>query len=131
MLMGTPSRSRRNSTTPRYELRQISVSATITWRSHVLVAVNWNSTSSSGAPDKKTSSNAASALRACRQTNLRLTPGRQISDRRRSCQRLNGQLLAVTLRQHRRYANPEFAVHRHGDDNILIQAMFLPKKTAS
>jgi putative transposase len=26
---------------------------------------------------------------------------------------------------------PEFAVHRHGDDNILIQAMFLPKKTAS
>src|SRR5215211_2338882 len=24
---------------------------------------------------------------------------------------------------------PEFAVHRHGDDNILIQAMFLPKKT--
>ena len=28
-------------------------------------------------------------------------------------------------------AKPEFAVHRHGDDNILIRHIFLPKKTAS
>jgi hypothetical protein len=26
---------------------------------------------------------------------------------------------------------PEFAVHRHGDDNTLIRHTFLPKKTAS
>jgi hypothetical protein len=42
---GHASRSRRNSTTPRYELRQISGSPTITRRSHVLVAVNSKSTS--------------------------------------------------------------------------------------
>jgi hypothetical protein len=63
----------RNSTTPRYELRQISVSATITWRSHVLVTVNWNSTSSSGTADEKASSNAMRALSVCWYTNLRLT----------------------------------------------------------
>src|SRR4051812_33091361 len=39
-LMDTPSKSRRNSTTPRYEPRQISTSATITWRSQALVTVS-------------------------------------------------------------------------------------------
>jgi hypothetical protein len=50
---------------PRYELRQISVSATITWRSHVGVTVNRNGASSSDAADMKASSNAAEALCAC------------------------------------------------------------------
>jgi hypothetical protein len=38
-----------NSTTPQYELRQVSVSASVAWRSHILVTGKWNSTSSSGA----------------------------------------------------------------------------------
>jgi len=63
--MEKPSRSRRNSTTPRYELWQISVSPTITWRSQVLVTVNANSTSSSGVADMKAPSNAATALCVC------------------------------------------------------------------
>ena len=65
MLTGTPSRSRRNSTTPRYELRQISVSPTITWRSQALVTANSNSTSLSGTAGEKASANAASALCVC------------------------------------------------------------------
>jgi len=64
-LTGTPSRSRRNSTTPRYELRQISVSPTITGRSHALVTVTSNSTSLSGRADEKASSSAARALYVC------------------------------------------------------------------
>jgi len=64
-LMGTPSKSRRNSTTPRYELRQISVSPTITWRSQALVTATSNSTSWSGVADRNASSNAATALCVC------------------------------------------------------------------
>src|SRR5213080_1078815 len=101
--MDTPSRSRRNSTTPRYEPRQISVSPTITWRSHVLVTATSNNTSSSGAADRKASSN------TLRLVGLLIdelaadpVPSRQIADRRRSRQRLNRQVLAVTLRQQRR-----------------------------
>ena len=30
-----------------------------------------------------------------------------------------------------RFVSPEFAVHRHGDDNTLTQHVFLPKKTTS
>jgi hypothetical protein len=51
--------------TPRYEPRQISGSATITWRSQVLVTASSNSTSSSGVADEKASSNAARALYVC------------------------------------------------------------------
>jgi len=64
-LPGTPSKSRRNSTTPRYELRQISVSATITWRSQALVTANSNSTSPSGTAGEKASSNTVRALCVC------------------------------------------------------------------
>jgi len=64
-LIGRPSRSRRNSTTPRYELRQISVSATIAWRSQALVTANSNSTSPSGTAGEKASSNTARALCVC------------------------------------------------------------------
>src|SRR5215207_2792966 len=62
--------------TPRYEPRQISGSATITWRSQVLVTASSNSTSSSGVADEKASSNAARALYVCWWTNLRLIPCR-------------------------------------------------------
>jgi hypothetical protein len=51
--------------TPRYELRQISGSATITWRSQVLVTASSNSTASSGVADEKASSSAAWALSVC------------------------------------------------------------------
>jgi len=64
-LTGRPNRSRRNSTTPRYELRQISVSPTIAWRSQALVTATSNSTSLSGVADRNASSNAAAALCAC------------------------------------------------------------------
>jgi epsilon-lactone hydrolase len=40
MLIGQPSTSRMNSRMPRYEPRHISASATITWRSHLLVTVS-------------------------------------------------------------------------------------------
>src|SRR5882757_4329316 len=39
-LTDTPSKSRVNSVTPRYELRQISVSPSIAWRSHLLLAAH-------------------------------------------------------------------------------------------
>ncbi|OXJ06570.1 hypothetical protein [Burkholderia sp. AU6039] len=61
----TPSRSRINSTTPRYELRQISGSPTITWRSQVRVTGNWNSTSSSATAEQNASSSASLALSFC------------------------------------------------------------------
>jgi len=64
-LTGRPNRSRRNSTTPRYGLRQISVSPTIAWRSQALVTATSNSTSSSGVADEKASSSAARALCVC------------------------------------------------------------------
>ncbi len=51
--------------TPRYEPRQISVSATITWRNQVLVTASSNSTASSGVAGEKASSNAALALCVC------------------------------------------------------------------
>jgi hypothetical protein len=50
---------------PRYELWQISGSATITWRNHVLVTANLNSTTSSGIADKNGPSNATRALCVC------------------------------------------------------------------
>ena len=61
-LTDTPSKSRRNSTTPRYELRQIGGSATITWRSHTLVTANSNSTSLPIVADEKASSRACQFL---------------------------------------------------------------------
>jgi len=51
--------------TPRYELRQISISPTIIWRSQVLVTASSNNTASSGVADEKASSNAARALCVC------------------------------------------------------------------
>ncbi|MES2260592.1 MAG: hypothetical protein V4724_18885 [Pseudomonadota bacterium] len=63
--MATPSKSRINSTTPRYELWQIRLKPSVNWRSHVLVTGNPNSTSSSGELDAKTSAKAALALFAC------------------------------------------------------------------
>jgi hypothetical protein len=54
-----------NSTTPRYGLRQISVSASVTWRSHRLLTGNSNSTSSSGTAGANASSSAARALSVC------------------------------------------------------------------
>jgi len=47
------------------ELRQISVSPTITWRSHALVTVSSNSTSLSGTAGEKASSSTARALCVC------------------------------------------------------------------
>jgi len=64
-LTGKPSRSRRNSTTPRYELRLISVSPTIAWRSQALVTATSNSTSPSGTAGEKASSNTVRALCVC------------------------------------------------------------------
>ena len=115
MLTGTPSRSRRNSTTPRYELRQISVSATITWRSQALVTVNWNSTSSSGVARQENVIQRRTGLVRLLVDELaaHAVPGRQIADRRRSRQRLNGQVLAVTPRQHRRCANASIHLAPH------------------
>ncbi|MDO9714164.1 hypothetical protein [Paracraurococcus lichenis] len=50
---------------PRYELRQISVRATTTWGSQVLVTASSNSLSSSRTAGEKTSSSAALALCFC------------------------------------------------------------------
>jgi hypothetical protein len=58
---------------PRYEPRHISTSATITWRSHLLVTRISSSTVSSVAAEMKVSSRAHRALLACWQRNLRLT----------------------------------------------------------
>jgi len=63
--MDKPSKSRRNSTTPRYKLRQISVSPTITWRSQALVTTNSNRTALSGTAGEKASSSAVRALHVC------------------------------------------------------------------
>ncbi len=62
---GRPNRSRRNSTTPRYELRQISVSPTIAWRSQALVTASSNSTSLPGVAGEKASSSTDRALCVC------------------------------------------------------------------
>jgi hypothetical protein len=64
-LTGTPSKSRRNSTTPRYELRQIRVSPTIARRNQALVTANSSSTSPSGVAGEKASSYTARALCVC------------------------------------------------------------------
>jgi hypothetical protein len=61
----TPSRSRMNSITPRYELRQISGSPSITWRSQVRVTGNWNSTSPSATAEQNASLSASLALPFC------------------------------------------------------------------
>src|SRR3954471_17840424 len=104
--MATPSRSRRNATMPRYELWQISASPTITWRSQILLIVSSNSTASSRVVAVKASSSATSALwLLVDELAAHAMSNRQIADCRRSCQHLDGQVLAVILRQHHRCAD--------------------------
>src|ERR1700730_11830354 len=50
---------------------------------------------------------------------------RQIADRRRSRQRLNGQVLTVTLRQHRRCANALSHI-RTTPENVSVPSSALP-----
>ncbi len=50
---------------PRYELRPISASPTMIWRSQALVTASSNSTALSGVAGEKASSNVARALCVC------------------------------------------------------------------
>src|SRR5271166_3178254 len=108
-----PDRSRRNSMTPRYELRHISGSATITWRSHALVTVNWKSTPSSGVSGREGVIQRDTSLVRLLVDKLAayLVPASQLTDGLRPGQRQNGQILALTLRQLRRRATALIHVH--------------------
>ena len=53
---------------------------------------------------------------------------RQIIDRRRSCQSLNGQVLTVTLRQHRRCANASSHI-RTTPENVSVPSSAQPAST--
>jgi hypothetical protein len=104
-------RSRRNSMTPRYELRHIRGSATITWRSHALVTVNWKSTPARLGREGVIQRDTSLVRLLVDKLAAYLVPASQLTDGLRPGQRENGQILALTLRQLRRHATALIHVH--------------------
>src|SRR4051812_7078655 len=105
-LMDTPSKSRRNSTTPRYEPRQISTSD-----DHLAQPglghrqLEQHRAVRHGRREGTVQRRASLVRLLVDEFAAYPMPGRQVADRLRLCQGLNGQVLAVTLGQPRRCAN--------------------------
>src|SRR3954452_2426005 len=114
--------------TPRYELRQISVSPTITWRSQAPVTASSNSTSPPGATGEKASSSATQALCVCcllvDELAAHPVPGGQVADRLRTGQRLDGQVLAAALGQ-----RPDRRTNTSGHTRLTGETPKVPSPT--